>query len=119
MTNETTPAQIIKQLKQEAHKLRNQGYWLMLGAQSLEQCALSSIALPQKKRKAYAAEARKEFKQAAECYAQAAIKAEAWLMVDETKGVRWFYKKHPELLALRSQKLMAKSKEMFKLLKAI
>lgn len=118
MKNETTPAQIIEQLRQEAHKLRNQGYWLMLGAQSLEQCALSSIALPQKKRKAYAAEARKEFKQAAECYAKAAIKAEAWLKLDHSL-VLWIYKKHPQLLALRSQKLMAKSKEMFKLLKAI
>ena len=91
----------------------------MLGAQSLEQCALSSIALPQKKRKAYAAEARKEFKQAAECYAQAAIKAEAWLKLDDTRFVRWFYKKQPQLLASRSQKLMGKSKEMFKILKAI
>lgn len=118
MKNEiTTPAQIIKQLLNEAVTLRNQGYWLMLGALTVQECAACTLH-PQKKRKAYAAQARKEFKQAAECYAQAAIKYEAWLKMDNTRML-WIYKKMPQLLALRSQKLMAKSKEMFKILKAI
>jgi hypothetical protein len=106
MKNATTPAQ---QLKQQTFKLRNEAYQAKIWAFTCEQCALSPKRT-EAKRKAYANDARKKYKQAAKLYAQAAATCEAWLALDNGKGVRWWYKHFPAILRRASDRSAAASK---------
>ncbi len=105
-----TPALITPaQLQRQTFSLRNQAYWMRLGADALAAYA-SCAANPEKKRKAYAREARKEYKQAAAFYAQAAASCEAWLEADSGKGVRWFYHAFPAILKRCADRCAAAAK---------
>lgn len=114
MTNPImTPAPILTpaQLQRQTFKLRNQAYWMRLGADALAVYA-SCATNPDKKRKAYAREARKEYKQAAALYAQAAASCKAWLEADNGKGVRWFYHAFPAILKRASERCAAAVKSV-------
>jgi hypothetical protein len=112
MTNPImTPALITPaQLQRQTFSLRNQGYWMRLGADALATCATYSTKLPEAKRAKYAREARKEYKQAAAFYAQAAASCEAWLEADSGKGVRWFYHAFPAILKRCADRCAAAAK---------
>jgi hypothetical protein len=109
MTNPIMTTPTPAQLQKQTFNLRNQGYWMRLGADSLAAYA-SCATNPEKKRKEYAREARKDYKQAARFYAQAAASCEAWLEADNGKGVRWFYHAFPAILKRCADRCAAAAK---------
>lgn len=110
MTNPTMPpAPAPAKLKQQTLKLRNQAYWMRLGADAMATCATYSNQLPEAKRAKYAREARKEYKQAAALYAQAAVTCETWLAAEDAKMVRW-YRFFPAILRRASLRYAAAAK---------
>jgi hypothetical protein len=111
MTNPIMPpAPTTTKLKDQTLNLRNQAYWMRLGADALATCATYSTQLPEAKRAKYAREARKEYKQAAALYAQAAVTCEAWLAVANPKGERFWYRFFPAILRRASLRYAAAAK---------
>ena len=100
-----------EKLKRATFNLRFDAYWMRNGAEAAVQCSLCEKHTPEK-RKSYARQARKEFKQASDLYAQAAATCQAWLDVDNEKGVRWWYRFLPAAFNARAQACNASAKEV-------
>ena len=102
-----------KQLERATCKLRFDAHWMRAGAEvsamQFKYCGNDSS----QKRKMRARDARREFKQAAALYAQAAITCQAWIDADNSKGVRWFYRFLPAAFSARSESCAAAAKEVF------
>lgn len=116
MTTTTTPTPA--QLQRQTFKLRFDAHWMRAGAEFSARYAFSPGGCV-KKRKAYARLARKEFKQAAALYAQAAVTCQAWLDVDNEKGVRWWYRFLPAAFQRKAEICAAEAKHSFAAAKLI